>query len=111
VQKGSFALLEEGDPCLSLAHEGVVRVLHTLANLYETRADATQYSIEELIGHVQVRYPGFPSINIRIGLYPNVIGFGAIRTGQNMYTTIANVSTRPAIITMSVLSLAPNPLP
>jgi hypothetical protein len=104
-------LLEDGDPCLSLAHEGVVRVLHTLTNLYETRADATQYSIEELIGHVQVRYPGFPSISIRIGLYPNVTEFGAIRTGQNMYTKIANLSTTPAIIPMSVLSLAPNPLP
>lgn len=65
---GSFALLEDEDPRLSLAHDGVVRVLHTLTNLYETREDATQYSTEELIGHVQARYPGFPATSIRLGL-------------------------------------------
>jgi len=77
---GSFALLEDEDPRLSLAHDGVVRVLHTLANLYETREDATQYSNEELIGHVQARYPGSPATSIRLGLYLSVTEFGVIRS-------------------------------
>src|ERR1700722_6389736 len=43
---GSFALLEDGDPNLSQAHDGVVRVLHTLANLYEVHEGATHYHID-----------------------------------------------------------------
>ena len=77
---GSFALLEDEDPRLSLAHDGVVRVLHTLTNLYETREDVTQYSNEELIGHVQARYPEFAATSIRLGLYLSVSEFGVIRS-------------------------------
>lgn len=77
---GSFALLEDGDPKIWLAHDGVVRVLHTMANLYEVREEATQYHIDEFIEHVQTRYPGFEAATIRLGFYLSLTEFGVIRS-------------------------------
>jgi hypothetical protein len=77
---GTFALLSDDDARLETAHVGVVRVLTTLTNLYETRDPSTNYSLDELIGHVQDRYDRttIDPKQISLGLDLSVTEFGAI---------------------------------
>lgn len=77
---GTFALLDGGNEELEYARLGVVRVLHTLINLYETRDPATSYSLEDLIGHVRDRYDTIDPRQISLGLYLSVNEFGAIQS-------------------------------
>jgi hypothetical protein len=78
---GTFALLDDGDERLKYAHLGVIQVLRTLINLYETRDPSTTYSLEELSRHVQDRYTHvtIDSKQIRLGLYLSINEFGVIQ--------------------------------
>lgn len=77
---GTFALLDDEKEELAYARLGVVRVLHTLINLYETREPSTSYSLEELVGHVRNRYETVDPKQISLGLYLAVNEFGAIHS-------------------------------
>lgn len=77
---GTFALLADDDERLENAHVGVIRVLTTLTNLYETRDPSTNYSLDELVGHVRDRYDRttVDAKQISLGLDLSVTEFGAI---------------------------------
>jgi len=77
---GTFALLDDSDEKLQYARLGVVRVLYTLINLYETRDCSTTYSREELIGHVRDRYDSVDPDQISLGLYLAASEFRALRS-------------------------------
>lgn len=77
---GTFALLSDEDERLDYARIGMVRVLYTLANLYETREPSTTYTREELIGYVKDRYDNVDPDQVSLGLYLSIPEFGAIRS-------------------------------
>lgn len=79
---GTFALLDKNDEKLEYAHLGVVRVLYTLINLYETYEPSVSYSMEDLLGHVQERYDRITvdPVQISLGLYLLSNGFGALQS-------------------------------
>lgn len=77
---GTFALLDDGATELDYAKLGVVQVLHTLINLYETRDPSTSYSLEELVNHVRNRYESVDPKQVSLGLYLSVTEFGAIQS-------------------------------
>jgi hypothetical protein len=77
---GSFALLDDTDERLIAAHDGTVRVLHTLVGLYEARDASTLYTSDQLIEEVRLRDDTVDPLQIRLGLYLSVSEFGAIQT-------------------------------
>jgi hypothetical protein len=77
---GTFAILNEDDEKYIKARDGVIKVLHTLVNLYEVDDSSTQYTREELIKQARDRYDSVDPDEISLGLYLAVSGFGAIQS-------------------------------
>src|SRR5436305_10537942 len=50
---GTFAILNDDDEKYIKARDGVLKVLHTLVNLYEVDGPSTQYSREQFIERVR----------------------------------------------------------
>jgi len=76
----TFAILNEDDPKYIKAREGVLKVLHTLTNLYEVDESATQYTLEQLIERTRARYDSIDPDEISLGLYLVTGEFGAIQS-------------------------------
>jgi TIR domain len=77
---GTFAILNADDEKYIKARDGIIKVLHTLVNLYEVDDASTQYTLEELIKRVRDRYDSVDPDEISLGLYLAVSGFGAIQS-------------------------------
>ena len=77
---GTFAILDENDEKYIKARDGVIKVLHTLVNLYEVDDSSTQYTCEELIKRVRALYDSVDPDEISLGLYLSVSGFGAVQS-------------------------------
>ena len=76
----TFAILNEDDPRYLKAREGVVKVLHTLINVYEVDDSSTQYTLEQLVERTRARYDSIDPDEISLGLYLVVGEFGAIQS-------------------------------
>ena len=77
---GTFAILNDDDEKYIKARDGVLKVLHTLINLYEVDEPSTQYSREQLIERARARYNSIDPDEISLGLYLVVPEFGAVRS-------------------------------
>lgn len=76
----TFAILNEDDPKYIKARDGVLKVLHTLTNLYEVDEPSTQYTLEQLIERARARYDSLDPDEISLGLYLVVGEFGAVQS-------------------------------
>jgi hypothetical protein len=76
----TFAILNEDDVKYIKAREGVLKVLHTLTNLYEVDESSTQYTLEQLIEWTRARYDSIDPEEISLGLYLVAGEFGAIQS-------------------------------
>jgi TIR domain len=76
----TFAILNEDDAKYIKARDGVLKVLHTLTNLYEVDESPTQYTLEQLIERARARYDSIDADEISLGLYLVVSDFGAIQS-------------------------------
>jgi hypothetical protein len=77
---GTFAILNDDDGKYIKARDGVLKVLHTLINLYEVDDPSTQYSREQLIERARARYDSIDPDEISLGLYLVVPEFGAVQS-------------------------------
>jgi hypothetical protein len=76
----TFAILNEDDAKYIKARDGVLKVLHTLTNLYEVDESSTQYRLEQLIERTRARYDSIDPEEISLGLYLVAGEFGAIQS-------------------------------
>lgn len=76
----TFAILDEDNANFIKARNGVLKVLHTLTNLYEVDDSSTQYTLEQLIERVRARYDSIDPAEISLGLYLVAGEFGAIQS-------------------------------
>lgn len=76
----TFAILNEDDAKYIKARDGVLKVLHTLTNLYEVDESSTQYTLEQLIERTRDRYDSIDPDEISLGLYLVIGEFGAIQS-------------------------------
>jgi hypothetical protein len=76
----TFAILNEDDPNYIKARGGVLKVLHTLTNLYEVDEPSTQYTLEQLIERTRSRYDSIDPDEISLGLYLVAGEFGAVQS-------------------------------
>lgn len=76
----TFAILNEDDPKYIKARNGVLKVLHTLTNLYEVDESSTQYTLEELIERARDRYDSIDPDEISLGLYLVVSELSAVQS-------------------------------
>ena len=76
----TFAILNEDDAKYIKARDGVLKVLHTLTNLYEVDESSTQYTLEQLIERTRARYDSIDPDEISLGLYLVIGEFGAIQS-------------------------------
>jgi hypothetical protein len=76
----TFAILNEDDPKYVKARDGVLKVLHTLTNLYEVDESSTQYTLEQLIERARARDDSIDPDEISLGLYLVVGEFGAVQS-------------------------------
>jgi hypothetical protein len=77
---GTFAILSDDDERYIKARDGVLKVLHTLVNLYEVDDSSTQYTHEQLLERVRARYDSIDPDEISLGLYLVISEFGAIQS-------------------------------
>jgi hypothetical protein len=76
----TFAILNEDDPKYIKARKGVLKVLHTLTNLYEVDESSTQYTLGQIIERTRARYDSIDPEEISLGLYLVAGEFGAIQS-------------------------------
>jgi hypothetical protein len=77
---GTFAILNDGEEKYIKARDGVLKVLHTLVNLYEVDDASTQYTREQLIERVRDRYDLIEPDEISLGPYLVISEFGVIQS-------------------------------